>query len=310
MLDKQVLDIYDALDYPTGNAERIIKLFRSNGYDLDIGITEAVGKAKTIFLKFCFPGTEGKCSGGSAPTLGVVGQLGGLGAAPAKIGIVSDGDGAIAALALALKLTQMRTRGILLRGDVIITTHICMSAPLWVKKPVPYMGLPVDMVTMNRNLVDPAMDAVISIDTTKGNRILCHKGIAITPTVKKGYILKVSENLMTVLSNTTEEFPYIMPITTQDITTYHNGLTHINSILQPATLTDSPVIGLAITAQAVVPGCATGASSAEDIELAARFCLECAKVFPEEPDLFYDDAEYQEFVKRYGDLSFLCEIAE
>ena len=310
MLNSQVLDIYDTLDYPAGSAERIIKLFRSRGYDLDLGITEVSGKADTVFLKFFFPGTEGKHSGKTAPTLGVVGQLGGLGAMPSKIGIVSDGDGAIAALALALKLTDMRVRGVQLPGDIIVTTHICMSAPLWEKKPVPYMGLPVDMVTMNRNLVDPDMDAVISIDTTKGNRILCHKGIAITPTVKKGYILKVSEGLMTVLSNTTGEHPYVMPITTQDITTYHNGLSHLNSILQPATLTDAPVIGLAVTTQSMVPGCATGASSAGDIELAARFCLECAKVFPEERDLFYDDCEYQKFVQQYGDLSFLCKIAE
>ena len=101
-----------------------------------------------------------------------------------------------------------------------------------------------------------------------------------------------------------------MPITTQDITTYHNGLSHLNSILQPATLTDAPVIGIAVTTQSMVPGCATGASSAGDIELAARFCLECAKVFPEERDLFYDDCEYQKFVQQYGDLSFLCKIAE
>ena len=141
MLNSQVLDIYDTLDYPAGSAERIIKLFRSRGYDMDLGITEVSGKADTVFLKFFFPGTEGKHSGKTAPTLGVVGQLGGLGAMPSKIGIVSDGDGAIAALALALKLTDMRVRGVQLPGDIIVTTHICMSAPLWEKKPVPYMGL-------------------------------------------------------------------------------------------------------------------------------------------------------------------------
>ncbi|HHY71398.1 MAG TPA: DUF1177 domain-containing protein, partial [Thermoanaerobacterales bacterium] len=33
------------------------------------------------------------------------------------------------------------------------------------------------------------MDAIISIDTTKGNRILNFKGFAITPTIKDGYVI-------------------------------------------------------------------------------------------------------------------------
>ncbi|MEE2046078.1 DUF1177 family protein [Nocardiopsis tropica] len=39
------------------------------------------------------PGTDGASSGGSAPTLGILGRLGGLGARPEQIGFVSDGDG-------------------------------------------------------------------------------------------------------------------------------------------------------------------------------------------------------------------------
>ena len=42
-----------------------------------------------------------------------------------------------------------------------------------------------DARTMSITERIPEADAVISVDTTKGNRILNVKGIAITPTVKK-----------------------------------------------------------------------------------------------------------------------------
>lgn len=46
-----------------------------------------------------------------------------------RIGLVSDGDGAIGALSVALKLSTMQLNGDVLLGDVIITTHICPNAP-------------------------------------------------------------------------------------------------------------------------------------------------------------------------------------
>ena len=64
-------------------------------------------------------------SGGSAPTLGIIGRLGGVGARPARKGFVSDGDGALAALAAAAKLIKMQPRGDRLEGDVIVTTQVC-----------------------------------------------------------------------------------------------------------------------------------------------------------------------------------------
>jgi len=66
--------------------------------------------------------------------------------------------------------------------------------------PVPFMDSPVDIATMNKYEVDPAMDAVLSVDTTKGNRIINYRGFAISPTVKEGYILKVSEDLLDIMS--------------------------------------------------------------------------------------------------------------
>lgn len=57
--------------------------------------------------------------------MGILGRLGGLGARPERIGFVSDGDGALIALAVAAKLLDMQKKGDYLDGDVVISTHIC-----------------------------------------------------------------------------------------------------------------------------------------------------------------------------------------
>jgi hypothetical protein len=149
------------------------------------------------------------------------------------------------------------------------------------------------------------MDAVLSIDTTKGNTIINHRGLALSPTVKQGYVLRVSDRLAALLAVVTGEPVVTYPVTTQDITPYGNGVYHINSILQPATATDAPVVGLAITAAAAVPGSATGASHETDIAAAARFAVEVAKEFGAGALAFHDQAEYAALVARYGSLAHL-----
>src|SRR5699024_11207419 len=139
-----------------------------------------------------------------------------------------------------------------------------------------------DMKTMNKYEVDEEMDAIVSIDTTKGNRIINYKGIALSPTIKSGYILRVSEDLLRIMEMTTGKLPVTYPVTVQDITPYGNGVYHLNSILQPSVATVAPVVGLAITAEAVVPGCGSGASHEVDIASAARFAIETAKEFTED----------------------------
>ncbi|MEM3022185.1 MAG: DUF1177 domain-containing protein, partial [Candidatus Bathyarchaeia archaeon] len=192
-----------------------------------------------------------------------------------------------------------------LKGDVIIATHICPNAPTQPHDPVPFMGSPVDMMTMNRHEVDPRMEAILSADTTKGNRIVKFRGFAITPTVKEGYILRVSEDLIDIMQWVTGMVARVVPITTQDITPYGNGLYHMNSMMQPAVATDAPVVGIAITTETPVPGCATGASHAIDIEMAARFCLEVAKAFGEGKCKFYDEEEFKLITKLYGSMKHL-----
>ena len=216
--------------------------------------------------------------------------------------MVSDADGAVVALAVAAKLLDMQNKGDFLDGDVIVSTHICPDAPTQPHKPVAFMGSPVDMATVNKEEVDGELDAILSIDTTKGNRVINHRGFAISPTVKEGYILKTSNDLLDIMEITTGKLPFVFPITTQDITPYGNDVYHINSILQPSTATEAPVVGIAITTEVPVPGCATGASHPFDLEQAARFSLEVAKQYGRGNCKFYDEVEFNRLTKLYGSM--------
>ena len=250
-------------------------------------------------LKVRIPGKNGKTNGGDAPTIGLLGRLGGIGARPERIGFVSDGDGALCAVALAAKLLDMQNK-----GDYI-STHICPHAPTAPHDPVPFMGSPVEMAQVNKEEVSPDLDALLVVDTTKGNRVINTRGFAISPTVKEGYVLRTSEDLLDLMQITTGRLPYVFPLATQDITPYGNDVHHLNSILQPCTATDAPVVGVAITAETMVPGCATGATHATDVEEAARFMLEVAKPYGRKQCSFYDADEYARLQKLYGSMKHL-----
>jgi hypothetical protein len=243
--------------------------------------------------------------GGSAPTLGVVGRLGGVGARPSEIGFASDGDGALTALAVACKLGDMAAHGDPLVGDVIVATHICPNAPTIPHDPVPFMDSPVDIAVMNEHEVDPAMSAVLSIDATKANRICNHNGFAISPPVRAGWIMKISDDLMNIMQRVTGRLPVILPITMQDITPYGNGISHLNSIMQLATATSAPVVGVAITAEVAVAGNTTGATDLLKVEAAARFCVEVGKDLGRDRCRFVDDAEFERLVALYGSMERL-----
>ncbi|MEM0195587.1 MAG: DUF1177 domain-containing protein [Candidatus Micrarchaeaceae archaeon] len=301
----QVIEIYDLLDDGGVNGKKVKEFFQNRGQK-EVEVKKVKGNnGYTEFVKIVIKGKNGKLSGGKSPTLGIIGRLGGIGGRPVRIGLVSDADGAIAALSVALKLIDMQSKSDFLDGDVIVTTHICPNAPIVPHKPVPFMGSPVDMDEMNKNEIDENCDAIISIDTTKGNNIINFRGFAITPTIKEGWILPPSEDLLRIMEITTGKPPRVMPVATQDITPYKNGFRHINSILQPATATDVPVVGVAITTESVVPGSATGASHEIDIEEAARFCIEVAKEFGRGSLKFYDESEFKSLKAKYGEMKHL-----
>lgn len=302
---KQVLDVYEILDDIHVNGEVVTEYAKSKGI-LDATYTRVdEGKGPTDFIRLVIPGRNGKLNGGKAPTLGIIGQLGGIGARPERIGFVSDGDGALSAVATAIKLIDMVGKGDQIDGDVIVSTHICRTAPTMPHDPVPFMGSPVDMATNVKLTVDPDMDAILSVDTTKGNRILNKRGFALTPTVKAGYILHISEDLLQIQQTSTGELPCVLALTTQDITPYGNGLYHMNSILQPCCGTDAPVVGVAITTESSVPGCATGATHEVDVAEVVQFCVEAAKEFTAGKCSFYDKDEFEMIQKLYGSMKVL-----
>lgn len=143
----QMLELYDLLDDPNASGEKAAEYLRGKGIE-DISLEKPLGDAKNVtFVKAVIPGANGRRAGGSAPTLGIVGRLGGIGARPARIGFTSDGDGALSALTIAAKLGMMALRGDKLPGDVIVTTQVCPDAPTRPHDPVPFMDSPVSSAT-------------------------------------------------------------------------------------------------------------------------------------------------------------------
>jgi len=309
---KQTLEVYELLDSAEVSGAGVRGFLLQRGAaEAEVEVSGVEGcRGRTDFVRVTIPGLRGRrarqtAASPTAPTLGIIGRLGGLGVRPDAVGLVSDADGAVAALAAAAKLLDMRRAGDRLEGDVIVATHVCPNAPTEPHDPVRFMSSPVDMKTMNTHEVSPEMNAILSIDATKGNHIINWRGVAVSPTVKEGWILRVAEDLLNILAVTTGEPPRVLPITTQDITPYGNGVYHVNSILQPATATDAPVVGVAVTAVTAVPGCATGASRETDITLAARFAVEVAKEFTAGRVSFYDPEEFERLVRLYGPMTHM-----
>ena len=120
MLMKQIMEAYEVLDSTYVTGKKVEEYLRTIQPDANITVYELKGpQGSTDMLKVRIPGTNGKTKGGDAPTIGLLGRLGGIGARPERIGFVSDGDGALAAVALAAKILDMQNKGDLLDGDCI-----------------------------------------------------------------------------------------------------------------------------------------------------------------------------------------------
>ena len=119
---KQVLEIYDLLDSAKVTGYDAAKLLKSRGLE-DVAVKTIKGeRGSTDFMKIRITGVKGKSTGGDAPTLGVIGRCGAIGARPTMIGIVSDADGCVTALSVALKIADMHSRNDFLEGDVVVCT--------------------------------------------------------------------------------------------------------------------------------------------------------------------------------------------
>lgn len=197
MLFKHLIELYELLDSPQASGAIVAGYLKAIDPECTVETYPLEGpKGTTDMVRVRIPGAHGKSSGGDAPTIGLLGRLGGLGARPERIGFVSDGDGALTALACAAKLLDMHKKGDVLPGDVFVSTHVCPHAPTMPHKPVPFMGSPTSTAAINAEEVTPELDAILVVDTTKGNRIANNRGFAISPTVKQGVVMRVSEGLL------------------------------------------------------------------------------------------------------------------
>lgn len=98
---------------------------------------EKDGKS-TDFVKVVIPGSNGRLKAAMPPSLGIIGRLGGgIGARPERIGFVSDGDGALTALAAAAKILDMNSKKDFPSGDVFFT-----SAPMYAPMRPPRLTFP------------------------------------------------------------------------------------------------------------------------------------------------------------------------
>ena len=108
MLYKQFIELFDILDSASASGAQVVDYLRSIVPDCKVETYPLVGpKGHTDMVRIMIPGKNGKTNGGTAKTIGILGRLGGLGARPEQLGFVSDGDGAITALAIAAKLLDM-----------------------------------------------------------------------------------------------------------------------------------------------------------------------------------------------------------
>ena len=130
MLLKEILNVYDLLDSATANGDAVANYLKSIRADANVEVVHIdTPKGSTDVVRVLVAGANGRSVGGSAPTIGLMGWLGGIGARPGAVGYVSDGDGALVALAIAAKLLDMQNKGDRLEGDVYLATHICPCAP-------------------------------------------------------------------------------------------------------------------------------------------------------------------------------------
>ena len=118
MLLREIIDVYGLLDRADASGAMVLEYMRGIRPDCRAAVSRLQGAAGgTDMIKITVPGRCGRANGGNAPTIGLLGRLGGLGARPERLGFVSDGDGALVVLACAAKLLGVADEGGLWLSD-------------------------------------------------------------------------------------------------------------------------------------------------------------------------------------------------
>lgn len=296
---REVLDVLEFLDDARNGAEPFAALLPEGPHSVEITPFESdIGK--TDFIKILFPGKSGKSSGGNAPTTGLIGSNGGLRLPGPYPGLASDADGCIVGLAAALRLARVRARGQELAGDVLISTHICQQAHPAPHDPFPFVMSPLPSSEKHPRLVDERMDAILTPETCKGNKMVSHLGFAVTPPVREGFILRPHASILHIMEMVTGKAPVVFPITMQDVTPYELGVHHICGMVLPSIFSTAPVVGVPLTTEIQAHPSATGVQQPMVLEAAARFCVEVATSFGNGDCEFHYPGDFDGMVEAFG----------
>lgn len=307
---EQLSKAFNSCDMPEVNGTRLVEYLNSLGA-CEVQVLDVCGLNRTYkTLKVTISGTHGAISGGNSPTLGIIGQCGGQSLSQKTKEHIPDYIGTNVVLFAAARILKMIKSGNTLRGDVILSVQISSDSPASVtskcKEPC--------KKALTHSEVSLLMDAVISIGSYRGGKIGNSKGIAISPTVKEGYILKTSDDLWNLAKRKMGVSPMGLPLSQQDIIPFEKGLPQAHTILQPSTATSAPVIGIAIQNE-MISGKRIDTSLLEKIEISehiiesmGHFLVDVATAFTNNECSFFDEQEYTLLRTSYGDMSHFQHI--
>ncbi|MEJ2776244.1 DUF1177 domain-containing protein [Sulfolobus sp. SCGC AB-777_L09] len=238
--------------------------------------------------------------GGGKDRIEILGRLGAIQMQGINKGVVSDADGAIITLAVLFELLNLREKGIEFDIDVSLITNISLKAKLIPHKPFDFMVPLVGLDEALKEEVDPKASLILSIDSTKGNRLAKFDDFALTHVIKDGYILKLSDEVIDIYNRVTGHEIYLIPLTTGDLTPLDFNVYHISTLVSPWLYTSSPVIGIATVSKQLIPGYVTGVMNIDMLEHASRFCLEVIK-FIEGGGKVYNEEELKVLKELLGE---------
>ena len=298
---REVLDVLDFMTSPKASAADFEKLLPAGAHRVKIDRLDTE-RGSMEFVKILFPGSRGKSSGGDLRTTGIIGSLGALRVPGDKMGLVSDADGCLVALAVALRLARMASKGQTLASDVIVSTQICHDGRAEPHDPYPFVMSPITSSLKHPRLVDAAMDGLVVVETCKSNKLVSHKGFAISHVAKEGYLLRLHSDMIHIMEMVTGRLPVIFPVSQQDLTPYESGIHHVCGMMLGNLFTDAPVLGVPITTESQTWPAWTNVSHATELDQAGRFCLEVATRFGlGECEFFYEN-DYAGMKKLYGPI--------
>ncbi len=298
---REIMDVLDFLDDARNSAEQFKAMLPDGPHTVEITPFDS-DLGHTDFIKILFPGKNGKSSGGSAPTIGIIGSNGGLRLPWEYPGLSSDADGCVVGLACALGLARKHHRNQQLQGDVLVSTHICQSAHPAPHDPFPFVVSPLPSSEKHPRLVDERMDAILTPETCKSNKMAAHLGFAVTPPVREGFILRPHETILHAVEMVTGKPPVVFPITMQDVTPYELGVHHICGMVLPSIFSTAPVIGVPLVTALQTHPSATNTQQPMVLESATRFCLEVATGLGNGDYHFHYQSDFEGMLKSFGAL--------